>query len=391
MSAVSTAPPLESRVRADVERELECFFTDRVADAAVYGEDVVELWQLAAHSVLGGKLVRPRLLIDIYHALQTSTPAVRGDGASIPAIDISGSASDTPSMATIVRIASAIELLHYSFLLHDDVIDGDLVRRGQSNLIGALVESAHRTALATASGPAPRPEQTLHWARAGGILMGDLLLASTHQTFARAPLPYATRERLLDVLDKAITESVAGEYLDVGLGDGVFAADLDTILRMCGYKTAAYTFELPLLAAAALAGANPQLERALALAGRHLGLAFQLQDDLLSTFGDHAEHGKDPFSDLREGKQTALIAYARMTSGWSEIAEHLGTPNLSVDAARRLRDLLAECGADRFVQGLIDAQLRAFHSAVGALSSDAPPRVAEVLTRLAAQLTGRRS
>lgn len=387
MAVISATPLVVEQARDDIERELERYFDDRVASATEYGDDVVELWQLAARSVLGGKLVRPRLMVDAYEALS--------EGTSSPAHGVRfsphGTGTDAPSMATIVSIASAIELLHYSFLLHDDVIDGDLVRRGQPNLIGALMQSAHDGQHRAGTAASARPEATLHWARAGGVLMGDLLLSSTHQTFARAPLPQVTRERLLDVLDNAITESVAGEYLDVGLGDGVFAADLDTILRMCGYKTAAYTFELPLLAAAALAGASPELERSLAAAGRHLGLAFQLQDDLLSTFGDHAEHGKDPFSDLREGKQTALIAYARRTDAWSGIEASLGMSHLSDVDGLRLRGLLAECGADRFVQGLIDAQLRAFNDAVGSLSAEAPPRMAQVLTRLARQLAGRRS
>ena len=76
--------------------------------------------------------------------------------------------------------------------------------------------------------------------------------------------------------------------------------------------------------AAVLAGAPGGVERRLGRIGRHLGLAFQLQDDLLCAFGDPELHGKDRYSDLREGKQTAIIAAARATPEWPRVEALLG-------------------------------------------------------------------
>ncbi|WP_347109292.1 polyprenyl synthetase family protein [Paenarthrobacter sp. S56] len=311
--------------------------------------------------------MRPLLLVETYDAL-TGPPKDR---------------------EAAIGIAAAIELLHYAFLLHDDVIDGDLVRRGRPNLIGALLAGAGQLPAAGERPDAGRPDSALHWAQTGGILMGDMLLAATHQAFARVDIAQPLRLRLLDLLEHTINETVAGEQLDVGLGDGIIAPELETILKMCGYKTATYTFELPLRAAAALAGVEPSMEDALADAGRHLGLAFQLQDDLLSTFGDPRRHGKDPFSDLREGKQTAIIAYARNTSAWADIEPWFGRPDLGGTEAEEVRRQLSECGAETFVQGHIDQQTRAFHELVGA--GDIPTPVRGVLVDLAGHLEGRQS
>ncbi|MFJ4210059.1 polyprenyl synthetase family protein [Paenarthrobacter sp. NPDC089675] len=350
-----------------IEAELRTMIESRAQKAQAYGPEFGRLWAIAGENVLGGKFVRPLLLVETYDAL---APGAKDREAAI-------------------SIAAAIELLHYAFLLHDDVIDGDLVRRGRPNLIGALLAEAGQLPLTGERPDAGRPDSALHWAQTGGILMGDMLLAATHQAFARVDLAHPLRLRLLDLLEHTINETVAGEQLDVGLGDGIVAPELETILKMCGYKTATYTFELPLRAAAALAGVEPSLESALTNAGRHLGLAFQLQDDLLSTFGDPRHHGKDPFSDLREGKQTAIIAYARKTSAWAAIEPSFGRPDLAGAEAEEVRRQLSECGAETFVQGHIDQQTRAFHELVS--TEHIPAQVRSVLVDLSGHLEGRQS
>ena len=351
-----------------IESELSGLIGERTKTAVRYGPEFHRLWSIAGENVLGGKFVRPLLLVESFDALADK---------------------NTEDRHAAISIAAAIELLHYAFLLHDDVIDGDLVRRGRPNLIGSLLAEAGQLPPSGERPDAGRPDSALHWAQTGGILMGDMLLAATHQAFARAELPQQTRIRLLDLLEHTINETVAGEQLDVGLGDGIIAPELETILTMCGYKTATYTFELPLRAAATLAGVEPPIEAALAAAGRHLGLAFQLQDDLLSTFGDPRQHGKDPFSDLREGKQTAIIAYARKTSAWAGIEPWFGRADLGGSDAHNVRQLLSDCGAETFVQGHIDQQTRAFREVIA--STHVPARARDVLVELAGQLEGRQS
>ena len=195
--------------------------------------------------------------------------------------------------------------------------------------------------------------------------------------------------RLLDLLEHVITESVAGEHLDVAFGDSVFTPNIDDVLEMCVFKTATYSFEFPLRAAVILAGFATDLEQGLSVAGRHLGLAVQLQDDLLSTFGDPNVHGKDPFSDLREGKHTALIAYARQTPTWSSIEPVFGKADLSMQEAETARGLLVECGARDFVQNLLNVEVKAFRACLEAPEYAIPQQVKVVLQELARDLDGR--
>lgn len=370
-SAVET-----KRTRADdtvrIERAVRALLARSSARAAVRGPAFARLWELASQHVLGGKLLRPRLLLGAFDALA------------------SDSADRIPCTECVLRLAAGIELLHFSFLLHDDVIDEDLLRRGRANLIGMLLEERGPGDVPAARNPA-RPGADLHWARANGILLGDLMLSAAHQTFARESLPEGVRLRLLELLEHAIAESVAGEQLDVGLSDGVIASDLGTVLEMSRRKTAVYTFELPLRAAAILAGQDQRTEREIAAIGTHLGVAFQLQDDLLSTFGRAAEHGKDPYSDLREAKETAIIAYARMTSAWSRIEPWFGRADLGEEEGRALRDVLVECGAERFIRSLIEDEIRTALDLVASPESAVPPELARFMLRLVDSLEERRS
>ncbi|WP_341933789.1 polyprenyl synthetase family protein [Microbacterium sp. LWO14-1.2] len=355
-----TAAAIHEDMGTRIEEALRRRFVHHSAAAEAYGSEFAALWRAAADHSLGGKLVRPRLLLDIHHAL---TPG-----------DV-GSATLTPAA---VEVAAHIELLHYAFLLHDDVIDGDLTRRKRPNLIGALA----------AGTPAATEEDALHWARSSAILMGDLLLTAAVMGFARADVPADVRSRLLDLVEETIVETVAGEHTDVALSHGIIAPDLTTILSMSVYKTATYSFSLPLRAAALLSGSSVSAERTLTSVGRHIGLAYQLQDDLLCVFGDHRAHGKDAFSDLREGKETAIIAYARSTDAWDDIAPRFGSAELSMRDAEGLRDQLRACGAEAFVTDLVGDQLDAVHTLLadaqltGEIGADAAHTILSTVSRL---------
>lgn len=319
-------------ILVEIEHEIQRIIQERSARASTYGPHFFELWELAAQYVSGGKLLRPRLLIGVFDALMSEL------------------AGEPDARQTALELSAAIEILHFSFLLHDDVIDQDLLRRGKPNLIGHLAGGCDDGGAASSR---------MHWARSSGILVGDLMLTIAHQVFARARIAEDQRLRILDLLDATVTETVAGEYCDVSLAEGCITPDLGLVLDTTRMKTAAYTFELPLRVAAIIAGADQRMEQLLGSVGRHLGLAFQLQDDLLSAFGLSENHGKDQFSDFRERKETVLIAYARMTQSWPTFEQLLGADEFTDDSGRVIQQLLVGCGAREFIESMIKDQIRA--------------------------------
>lgn len=118
MSALVDAVADRADLRRQVEGELESLFARHTATAEAHGTDFAHLRALIARHASGRKLIRPVLLLETFDALVAAGHAGPREEA--------------------VRIAAAVEALHCAFLLHDDVIDGDMRRRWRPNLIGEL-------------------------------------------------------------------------------------------------------------------------------------------------------------------------------------------------------------------------------------------------------------
>lgn len=351
-----------------------------MATAQASGESAAALWSEIGRTVADGKLVRPALLLAV--AASTGHTATGSDASDPdhPAQSPPGTAVHPHPAA--VELATAIELLHKAFLLHDDVIDHDTLRRGEPNLIAAFAFGG-RSGLGGPDIPRDAPVRTEVGA-AAGILAGDLLLAKAHDLVARINLPASTRARLLDTLDETIQHSVSGELDDVVFAQATDRPALPRVRDMLHAKTGMYTVRLPILWALALTD-TPTPTAPLERYSRSLGLAFQLQDDLLGLFGTPTTVGKDPLSDLREGKFTAVIAHARNTDDWPRIEPQLGRADLSEAEGAALRDLIDRSGA----RSRTEAELASALADARAAAGHVPPYT-QVLTDLVDSLEGRR-
>ena len=252
-----------------------------------------------------------------------------------------------PDGPEIVSAAAALELLHASALVHDDLMDASDTRRGQPSL--------HRQFEAYHAGRG--------WHGSPGafgmgmaILLGDLLLAWTDEMFHGSGLPADALRRGRPVLDLMRTEVFAGQYLDL-VGQAAGDGTLESALRVVEYKTTKYTIERPLHLGAALAGApwnagaaaTPGgLVAAYTAYGLPLGTAFQLRDDILGVFGDPAQTGKPAGDDVREGKHTVLLAIARARATGPQAAvieRYLGDPLLDEAGTAEIRTVITDTGA----------------------------------------------
>ncbi len=297
--------------------------------AQAVGPDHLQLWDALARSAEGGKRFRPALVVAAHDAL------------------------DGTRRASAVQVGAAVELLHTALVVHDDVIDGDEVRRGRPNVNGTF------RARALAEGATSAGADTL--GRTAGILAGDLALTAAVRAVATCGAPGAVTARLLDLLDEALHTTAAGELADVQLSLGLQDATPEESLAMAERKTSAYSFALPLQAGAVLAGADEETLRGLGEAGRVVGTSFQLVDDLLGVFGDPARTGKSSTSDLREAKQTPLLVHARSTPEWPLIQPLVGC-DLGASQLAEVRSLLTRSGSRAFVE-----ELAASHHAAAVL------------------------
>ena len=161
---------------------------------------------------------------------------------------------------------------------------------------------------------------------------------------------------MLDLFDAALHRTASGELADVRHSLDLAPATLAQSLEMEAQKTSAYSFALPLQAGAVLAGADEETTSRLGEAGRAMGIAFQLADDLIGVFGDPARSGKSATCDLRTRKQTPLLVHARTTSAWTQISGYVGR-ELSDAELDEARALLVASGSRRFVEDLAEQHL----------------------------------
>ena len=303
-----------------VDNVLAQFFRAALSRARTLDPSYLELWRELEANTVGGKRFRPRMVAIAYDALggiETEPPAYVG---------------------------AAFELLHTALIIHDDVIDRDFVRRGVPNIAGSYRDRALERGMDAAVAE--------HRGVSAAVIAGDLALFNAYRLIDRSGANDVVRDRLLEVLDEALFASAAGELIDIEYSGDLEPPTVHDILRMARLKTAVYTFECPLQAGAILAGASDAVVATLGDFGREIGIAFQLVDDLLGVFGSESLTGKTTLGDLREGKRTVLVAYARMRDGWSAIEEDFGNPELDEEGAERIRAFLTDCGARRYLESL---------------------------------------
>jgi geranylgeranyl diphosphate synthase, type I len=313
---MASSPGDLARIRSEVGRALDEFIARQRAILAEIGPDLASCADAVADLLAGGKRLRAAFCYWGWRA--------RG-GLDEPAI---------------FAAAAALELLHASALVHDDVMDASDTRRGQP--------SVHKRFAAAHSAAGWRGSDESFGA-GSAILVGDLLLVWTDELLRASGLPAESVWRGLSVLDAMRSEVFAGQFLDL-VGQASRASTVESALRVVTFKSAKYTVERPLQLGAALYSDPGQgaVSAAFTSYGIPLGIAFQLRDDILGVFGDPAKTGKPVIDDLREGKRTVMLAIARERANRAQgqvLDASIGDPALTEIGAQQVRDVITSTGA----------------------------------------------
>lgn len=262
--------------------------------------DVDLLHEASAHIIdSGGKRLRPRLLILSYLA----------------------AGGQDPQQA--ISLAAAVELVHTATLVHDDINDHSLTRRGKV---------------------------TVHakWGRTFALLAGDFLFTKVYELMA----PYGPQYNTL--MASACVSLVEGETLQAAAAKAG-QMDQQTYYKIIARKTASL-FESAAQMGALLAGANQEIVGALADFSFNLGLAFQIVDDVLDIIGDPETLGKPVGSDVVQGAG-AIMAH----NGRQLTSEAPAVPSKLSDGTDPIADMLARLRDS----GAVDMALAKAHDYAG--------------------------
>lgn len=212
-------------------------------------------------------------------------------------------------------LGASLEMIHMATLIHDDVIDNSATRRG-------------------------KPTAGAEFGNTAAILAGDALLARAMMILSRDG-----DVALVRVVAEAIVDVAQGEVRELEVR-GDFDLDEASHLEVLRMKTASF-IECCCEIGGMVAGADESVCRALRLYGHHVGMAFQIVDDLLDYRGDKAKTGKPRATDFREGQATLPLIYLRdkLSPAEADVARLRFGNNPSEDEIRMLTDWMDTRGA----------------------------------------------
>jgi geranylgeranyl diphosphate synthase type I len=277
---------------------------------------------------------------------------------------------------TAATAAGVVEAMHAYLLVMDDVADASDLRRGD---------------------PTAHIQMRDHFAAAGVAVEPGKLGADVGQTAALyaqhkaqtelmgVNAPAENRLLALQVLNDGLARTGVGQVLDI-LAPARTDFGIDDILKVAEYKTAYYSFLLPLQVGAALAGAPREEMETFAGYSRAAGLAFQLRVDVVGIFSDEAVTGKSRMGDIIEGKKTLLMHRALELADDRQhvvLLEAIGNPDLTPGHFAECLDIIQNTGALKEVEQLIETYGNQACDAIDNLETSFDPAYLQLLRNMA--------
>jgi geranylgeranyl pyrophosphate synthase len=239
-----------------------------------------------------------------------------------------------------IKGAVAYEIFQSAILIHDDVIDCSPTRRDTQTIHHALGNN--------------------HYGNSQAICLGDVGFFWAMRKLNSIELNKQIKYQLIEAFSNIKIKTGIGEILDVELANNsnFIKADID---EMHYYKTAIYSVIGPMQLGAIMAGASHSLIDLVEKIGKNLGLAFQIQDDIIGIYSDEEKTGKSSKSDIEENKITHLYFYALEhcnSADLEDLKSMYGKKNIALQEINRIKEIFVSCGALNFANNLINNYLQ---------------------------------
>jgi geranylgeranyl diphosphate synthase type I len=283
---------------------------------------------------------------ELYHA---SSHYIRSGGKRLrPFMVVKGCELFGGSVKRALPAAGAVELVHNFTLVHDDIMDNDEMRHG--------VSTVHR-----------------QFGLPLAILGGDVLFSKSFELLTyhgrKAGISDVAITEMVGRLANACTVICEGQVIDIDFASNAKFPSESQYVDMIGKKTAALFEVSCALGALSSPSPSPQDVENLSSFGRHVGVAFQLVDDLIGAIGDPKVTGKAAGNDIREGKKTLPILLAlRRAKGEDrdKMLKVFGSKTATGGEIREAVGVVSEMGIDEDVRNAARQRMaRALESLAG--------------------------
>lgn len=199
----------------------------------------------------------------------------------------------------VTTCAASVELFQSALLIHDDIMDRDLTRRGKPSLFAAYGTKYNQSS------------DAYHLGESLGICAGDISFFYAYEILSHIQSSDAMVKKMLSLFSNEMVIVCTAQMQDVLNGSLHSFPSKEEILKLYRFKTGRYTFSLPLTAGAVLSEASEGQIKELEEIGELMGIIFQIRDDELGLFGNEKKTGKTLGSDIMEGKKTIHMAMLR--------------------------------------------------------------------------------
>lgn len=333
------------RFKGLFDKELENYLREKEENYKNISPFVFEFFKnISEFTLRGGKRLRPAL---VYHAYRLF---------------------EDDKEEEIIKLSIFVELIQTSLLIHDDIFDRAATRRKGLTFHKIYEEASVKNDY----------NDPLHFGNTLGILGGDIAAQLSNELITNSDFPADRKNKVLSIVASLTTDVLIGQIEDfiITFKENYQEEDIEKIFL---FKTVKYTFEMPLLTGAILAGKKEDDKDIMALKeyAKFAGMAFQLRDDILGTFGDEEKMGKPATSDIEEGKKTLLVLRAQQNA--NELQQQilktvLGKRNLSEKEAKDFRDVLVNTGSLNYSKNKCDEYISKAKDALLAIESQGPSK-----------------
>lgn len=306
---------------------LDHFFQEKIKEGERFGFITGGVWRRLQEFIAGGKRVRGGL------------------------IKLGFECFSKTEEEKILPVSAAMEITHGAILLHDDIIDQSPLRHGRPT-VHQFYQKYHQKHY--------QKGESGHYGESLAIVVGIAGYYGAISLLAQAQFPGEQKTQAMAELSRFMIETGYGEVLDIDLAYQEEMKE-DQVLTIYRLKTAQYTLVGPLKIGGFLAGAEEKDLKFFENYGLPVGIAFQLQDDLLGIFGSEEEVGKRSGDDIVEGKNTLLYTQALKRGNSSQrkrLKSLWGKKEISDKEIEEVRQIIRETGA-------FDYSVKLAHQLVG--------------------------
>ncbi len=298
-------------IASDVTSHLDTYLAQTTPLAKSFTTEMSQVWDKAYPLWLEGKRLRAALVI-VAHELFEGNVAPE----------------------EVMKSAMSIELIHSYLLIHDDIMDKGSERRGVPT-VHEIAKDMYKS-----------EQDPIHIGNSVAICYGDVFCHLGLQILNESNIPTDTLKKLNALVNKRIIDVGFGQIFDFLIA--FKETTNEDILKVYELKTGAYTYELPLSIGATLANATEEQLQQLSKYAIPAGIAFQIIDEIIGTFGDDSVTGKSTASDLVEGKKTLLVQHTMDYGSQTEklaLLNVLGKKDASAMELKTAKEAILSSGA----------------------------------------------